>query len=153
MITKTEFIKRAAEKFKDKFEFVALPEQIDRQETTTIKVICPTHGQFEPKVKNFLDSKYGCPKCAKYALSHKERKLENRVIEKCSRPDIHPISNPIITDSKHVIGTVYCFLNKINNKVYIGKVIRNDYTLRFNEHRSQTTSNCVYFYRAINKYG
>src|ERR1700686_1957334 len=45
---------------------------------------------------------------------------------------------------------VYCFTNKINGKVYIGKT--KDTKKRYNKHK-KAPGDCPYFHKAIKKYG
>lgn len=62
------------------------------------------------------------------------------------------IQNPIVTDRKHIIGTIYCYTNLNNNKKYIGKTLRNNWHLRINEHTARR-SDCYHLHRALTKYG
>lgn len=153
MITKEQFIDRASEKFGDKFNYDKLPEIIPAMNKTDIEIECPIHGYWITKAKNFLDTKCGCPKCARNQAANTNRNVQNKLSDIILRPDVKFIENPLIVTKDKLVGTVYCFINTINNKIYIGKVIRHDFNERFNEHRSHANSNCVYFYRAIDKYG
>ena len=64
------------------------------------------------------------------------------------------IENPIITDKNQIIGTIYCFINTNNGKLYIGKTVQANYTRRFTSHKSRANKQeKFYFYRALNKYG
>lgn len=53
-----------------------------------------------------------------------------------------------------MVGTIYCFVNKVNHKLYIGKTVKSDYTERFYTHYHnafyRNLSN--YFYKALRKY-
>lgn len=68
-------------------------------------------------------------------------------------PKITPIENPKIVEKDYLIGTVYCFINKINNKIYIGETVKCNYKARFIEHQSKSKTVNNYFYKAIRKYG
>lgn len=49
-------------------------------------------------------------------------------------------------------GIIYCYINKINNKTYIGQTTRPKY--RYNQHLLDSKNpKKNYFHRAINKYG
>lgn len=64
------------------------------------------------------------------------------------------ISNPKIAKKGLFIGTIYIFVNKTNQKIYVGKTI-DTYAQRFNEHKYNafTKQTQTYFYNAIRKYG
>lgn len=152
---RTIFIQQAKEKFKDRFDYSKVDLFINK-ETDKICIICPIHGEFFVTPKSFLKSKNGCPKCAKnrHIISNVNLLSEkdgNNILE------LHSIESPIICDKEHYIGTVYCFINTINNKLYIGETVRSNYTERFNEHRQKAEllnyPGCTYFYKAIRKYG
>lgn len=154
MISKKDFADRVTKKYGDKYNLSLVPDIIQSIEKTKITIICPEHGPWTTTGKNLLDSKYGCPTCAKLiTLEARKNKSKNKLSEVVPRPDIIPINEPLIVSSSQIIGTIYCFINTVNNKIYIGKVLRHDYNERFNEHRSQSVSDCIYFYRAIDKYG
>lgn len=105
-----------------------------------IIITCPTHGDFEQIPTTFL--KIGCPECKKYTPL---------VLEKNK---IAYIKNPIkLSNKESVIGSVYLFRNKVNNKIYIGKTIGN-YNTRFSTHKRNIKSKInTYFYSALRKYG
>lgn len=67
--------------------------------------------------------------------------------------DIIPLKNPIICDKGYIIGTVYCFKNSINNKLYIGETVKRNFRSRFIEHCCHSKYGNSYFYKAIRKYG
>ena len=147
------FKQKTKEKFGDKYDISKITEKSFNAEKYKITVTCPTHGEWSTSARTFLESKYGCPKCAYNSAAKAKSSLKN-ALSTTIYPNIDPITNPIITDRKHIIGSIYCFINKINNKIYIGKVIRNNYALRWNEHRRCYNSDkCTYFHRAILKYG
>lgn len=144
-----DFIKKAKKIHGDKYDYSKV-NYVDNE--THVCIICPKHGEFwQSPHSHTSNHARGCKKCAM------ENRLQNvKAHNKISTNNIdlqNVVQNPIITDSKHILGTIYCFVNKTNNKKYIGKVLRSNYTTRFSEHRKRSHSNCVYFYRALTKYG
>lgn len=145
------FLQKAKEKFPN-FDY-SLVSSIRNMEETKVTIICPEHGEFTTTPKVLLKGKYGCPKCANILKAKKtgKNKLAKEII---SLPeDLTPIENPIIVEKGRLVGTVYCFINKETNKLYIGETVKSDFNERFNEHRSKAnkgTNN--YFYKAIRKY-
>lgn len=59
---KENFIKKAKEKFGDKFDYSKVDYQGSR---IGVIIICPEHGEFEIRPEGHLKSKTGCPKCSK----------------------------------------------------------------------------------------
>lgn len=144
------FIKKARVKF-PQFNYSQV-EEIFNTEKDKITIVCPEHGEFKTTPKSFLKAKYGCPKCANKlkGLNHKSK--VNKIVENII--ELPSIKNPIIADKDYIIGTVYCFRNKINGKLYIGETVRRNYEERFTEHRINSSKNPFnYFYKALNKYG
>ena len=150
-MTKEEFFNIVQIKFGSKFKISDVPDIIKNKETTKITVNCPDHGKFVTSVRTFIESKYGCKKCA-YESKSKEyvKTLETTV--GIMYPNIDPIKNPIITTKDNIIATIYCFVNKHNNKIYVGKTIDYSYLNRWSAHKT-THGGCKYFYKAIKKYG
>lgn len=148
-MTKEEFIKRAQEKFKDRFTFKELPERF-RLETTRINVICKTHGCFSIIARNFIDSRLGCRQCY---FEERRSKAKSKLSEIVPDIPFNPILDPIVPDKGFIIGTVYLIVNKINNKKYIGETVRRSYKERLIEHSVNCTKIQNYFYKAILKYG
>lgn len=146
------FIKKAKEKFGDKFDYTKV-DTFTSSEKDKICIICPIHGEFYTTPRIFLNSKFGCKKCSLESL-RKPKKINEVSI---SYEEIPSISNPLICSKDFYVGTVYCFINKVNNKKYIGETVRSNYSERFNEHRQKSSienyPGCTYFYRAIRKYG
>lgn len=141
------FIEEAKKKF-PQFNYDKV-QTFNNKKKDTIIIVCPIHGEFETLPTNFLHSKYGCSKCAR-----DQSKKHNNVLNHNTINDLHPISNPVIVSKNFLIGTIYCFINKINNKLYIGETVRSDYNERFNEHRNKAKNGInSYFYKAIRKYG
>lgn len=145
------FLQKAKEKF-PQFDYT-LVSSIKNMGETKVTIICPEHGQFETTPKVLLKGKYGCPKCANKLKAKKSEKNKLAIKNNTLPVDLIPIENPIITKKDKLIGTIYCFINKINNKLYIGETVKPDFNERFNEHRSRANAGIDnYFYRAVRKY-
>lgn len=56
------FIKKADEKYKSKFDY-SLVDTSNFKLTTKVKIICPTHGQFEQTPIQQLKTTFGCQQC------------------------------------------------------------------------------------------
>lgn len=56
-----KFLEKALNKFGDKFDYSKVNYE---KSTDKITIICPEHGEFETTAVQFLQSKYGCKKCA-----------------------------------------------------------------------------------------
>lgn len=63
--TTEHFIKKATDKFGDKFSYVKSEYKCRFCE---IEIECATHGSFTTLVSNHLSSKYGCEKCSREAM-------------------------------------------------------------------------------------
>jgi hypothetical protein len=62
-MTKEEFIEKANEKFKNKFNYSLVGDFINLKQK--VKIICPEHGEFEQRITSHLgDSIFGCADCA-----------------------------------------------------------------------------------------
>ena len=145
------FLQKAKEKFPN-FDY-SLVSSIRNMEETKVTIICPEHGEFTTTPKVLLKGKYGCPKCANVLKVKKtgKNKLAKEIISLLE--DLIPIENPIIVEKDKLVGTIYCFINKENNKIYIGETVKSDFNERFNEHRSKANKGINnYFYKAIRKY-
>ena len=70
--TKEEFIEKSINKFGNIFNF-SKTEYVDSR--TEIIVTCPIHGDFRAIPKEFLRTKYGCPKCG-----HDQSNLTRRIL-------------------------------------------------------------------------
>lgn len=114
---------------------------------TKVCIICPEHGEFL-QIPNDHSQGSNCPICAK------RKKRDDITIEIPNELD-YIIVNYKKANKGYIIGTVYLFINKINNKKYIGETI-SSIANRFSAHyynifKESSTNN--YFYRAIAKYG
>lgn len=144
-------IKKIRDKFGNKYDLSQIGI-IHNTEEDKITIICPKHGPFITTPKSILKSKFGCKKCAYELRNNKSGK--NDLIKECINIDnLIPLENPKVVDKNKLIGTVYCFINKTNNKLYFGETVKSDFNERFNEHRSKSKLGVVnYFYNAIRKY-
>ena len=152
MNTKTElFLKKAKEKFPH-FDYSKVSD-FNSSERDKVCIICPEHGEFYTSPKTLLHAKYGCPICAE-KLRHKRHKKYSIDQIKELPQDLVALPNPIILNKVKLVGTIYCFVNKVNHKLYIGKTVKSDYTERFYTHYYnafyRNLSN--YFYKALRKY-
>ena len=149
---KNKFIKKGQELFNNKFSYYkVIPFRSSEDDLITI--ICPIHGDFKTTPKAHLRSKYGnCPICSKLRGEIEKEELEK--IEFKLPENFEYISTPIITSKDKIIGSIYMFINTINNKMYIGQTVRDNYKNRFYEHKRNAQQNVQnYFYNAIRKYG
>ena len=115
-----------------------------------ICIICPKHGQFFQRVDIHLSGK-GCPKCGheRTGLACRKANLDNETILK-SHIKFPVLQKPQIPEKQYIIGTIYIFINKINNKAYVGQTY-NSYLKRWASHRN--AQDTYYFHTAIRKYG
>lgn len=147
---KENFIKKAIEKFGDKFDYSKV-DSFRNGEKDKVCIICPIHGDIFITPKQFLRSKYGCQQCG-YSNRNPKKNI-NEVVYKIDNIDLVGLPDPKILDETQIIGTIYCFHNITNNKLYIGKTVKSDYNQRFNEHKNKSKRVVNYFYNAIKKYG
>ena len=115
-MTKAEkFIIKAKEKFGDKFDYSKV-EYINSN--TPVIIVCPIHGEFQSKPVQFLQSKWGCKKCATIE-AHNKQKMNNE---------------QFITKAKQVWNTKYSYENTnyidSNHKVTITCPIHGDFKTR-----------------------
>ena len=68
--------------------------------------------------------------------------------------NLHTIDTQLLikNDNKHKAG-IYCILNNINGKFYIGSAITNRISVRFRNHCIHSSGGNIYIKNAINKYG
>lgn len=139
-----DFIEKAKFHHGDKYDY---SKSIYKSSQEKINIICPLHGEFYQLAQDHMRG-FGCAKCAgldkkEYISSSLNEELDKYIIKNFIQPSF-----------KEVIGSVYIFVNKTNNKKYIGKTILsiND---RFSTHKYNCKKNKFdnYFYRAIRKYG
>lgn len=155
-MTNEEKLKKFLEKAKVKFPNYdySKVEIFSNSEKDKVCIICPEHGEFYTSPKAFLKSVYGCKKCANILRGINSRKVKITKTTKNDLPlDLNPIENPKIVSKDELIGTVYCFINNVNNKLYIGETVKSSYNDRINEHHKNSVTVDNYFYKAIRKYG
>lgn len=146
------FLEKAKAKFPN-FDYSKVAE-FTNKEKDKVCIICPEHGEFVTSPRTFLASKYGCKKCANILKGINSRKVKNVTTAKNNLPeDLIPLENPITVDKSKLVGTVYCFINNVNNKLYIGETVKSSYNERITEHYSKSKTINNYFYKAIRKYG
>ena len=102
---KKVFIEKAEEKF-SQFDYSKV-EEFSNQERDKIIIICPIHGEFYTTPKTFLNSKHGCPKCAR---NHVAKILTKSEYDLCNpNLDFESIKDPIIAEAGFIIGSIYIF--------------------------------------------
>lgn len=77
--TKEKFLKRAVEKFGDKFDY-SLVEYVNMR--TMVDIICPIHGEFNTTPNAFLQSYNGCKKCGKIVRDTKNTSNKDEFVSK-----------------------------------------------------------------------
>lgn len=149
MYNTEKFIQKAKEKHGDFYDYSNVDYKGSKEK---VEIVCPKHGSFWQRADAHLGGK-GCPQCGHEKTGLATRKnIKNE--QKVELPNIEIINNPILCTNNSIIGSIYVFINSINNKIYVGKTI-NSYTLRWTKHKQDSDSkkdNC-YFHKAINKYG
>lgn len=141
------FIKKAKEKHGDFYDYSCVDYKGSREK---VEIICPKHGSFWQRADVHLSGK-GCYLCGHEKTGLATRKNIRNVVE-CQIPDISIVKNPKLCTNKTIVGTIYIFINNLNNKVYIGKTI-DSYTYRWSSHKHDSELFNYYFYKAIRKYG
>lgn len=142
-LTTEEFIQKAKLIHRDKYDY-SLSEY--KKSSERLIIICSIHGEFLQTPNVHLDN-HGCPSCSKTKKRKDISVLKNLEISK------YIIDNPInLSGSSKIIGSVYLFINSLNNKKYVGKTIIK-LSSRFSAHENKSKHVEYYFYRAIRKYG
>lgn len=145
-MTKEEFIKKAIVKHGNFYNYDKVDNLIFSKDKVCI--VCPKHGDFFQRQDIHLSGK-GCPKCGHErtgkACRSKNLEVATTIIEK-----IQVIENPKIPYENYIIGSIYLFVNKINNKKYVGQTYKK-YSERWTQHKIAKDN--FYFHIALNKYG
>ncbi len=104
-MSKEEFVKRATELHKGKYDYSLVKSFSNRNDTVTI--ICPIHREFKQTVANHLAG--GCYKCGKRATAKKMRKSKDRFIEDATQlhGDIYDYSEVEYVNT-HTPVTIIC---------------------------------------------
>ena len=95
-----------------------------------IIITCPIHGDFSQRVDGHLSGR-GCKKCGHIKTGLATRKKNLDIGE--SKPileGIDIINNPKMPFENYIIGSIYLFINNLNNKVYVGQTYQR-YTERW----------------------
>lgn len=142
------FIKRGNAIHQFKYGYSKVPEVFSVRDKVCIE--CSIHGEFWQRVDIHLSGK-GCPKCGHIRTGKACRKVKDKIVLEDKFKDISIIKNPKVAEYQYIIGTIYIFVNTVNNKVYVGQTYRN-YLSRWNEHILKESS-CHYIHNAIKKYG
>lgn len=100
-LTTQDFIKRAKQKYGNKFnlDFVVYENSHKK-----VKIICPTHGEFETKPQNFLKikNKYGCAKCGDSNCGNYLRKGLNKFILEAKNKYGNKFNYSLVKDYKNI---------------------------------------------------
>ncbi len=104
VLSKEEYISRANEKWGNKYSYII--NDWKGLCDSTIKVICPIHGEFETNARNHIlqNNKTGCPHCGKEQWI--EQKTENY--------------DEVIKEFKNIYGDLYEYPES-NRETYINK--------------------------------
>ena len=115
-----------------------------------IIITCPIHGDFSQRVDGHLSGR-GCKECGHIKTGLATRKKNLDIGE--SKPileGIDIINNPKMPFENYIIGSIYLFINNLNNKVYVGQTYQR-YTERWTQHKN--ANDTFYFHTALKKYG
>ena len=99
-MNKEKFIEKSKEIHKDKYDYTFV-EYVDSHKK--VKIICPTHGEFEQRPNNHISGKQGCPDCSK------TKKLNiKEFIEKSKKihGDKYDYSKSIYSNNKNLIKII-----------------------------------------------
>jgi len=142
-LTTQEFIEKAKLVHNEKYDY----SKVDyKKSSKKVIIVCKEHGEFEQTPNIHLDN-HGCPACSKLKKRNDISKIPNIKLSN------YIVSNPIELSGKlEIIGSIYLFINPINNKKYIGKTIMK-LSSRFSAHLNKSKHSDYYFYRSIRKYG
>lgn len=144
---KEVFVQKASKVQKQQYDYSKVPLEFSTRDKVCI--ICPKHGEFYQRVDIHTSGK-GCPKCGHERTGESCRKSNLDVKNQAKFEIQFPIiENPKIPEKQYIIGTIYLFINKINNKVYVGQTY-NSYLCRWTAHRN--AQDTFYFHTALKKY-
>lgn len=129
--TKDEFIKLAATKFENKYDY-SQAQYINNR--TKVTIICPIHGKFEQRPEDHLSTLTGCATCGS-KQSHKSQTLsEKEVIERFKEYHNENFNyNKFKYVTMHTRAIVTC--NRCNS----------DITVTPNNHLKRDCPNCSYY--------
>ena len=142
---KQQFIQKAQSIHGNLYDYSKISDFIMSKDKVCI--VCPKHGEFWQRQDIHL-SGHGCPKCG-HESTGRACRTKNLDI---STNDVkfNVINSPKVPYENHIIGSIYLFINKLNNKKYVGQTY-NKYTDRWTAHKNATDT--FYFHLALQKYG
>lgn len=142
---KQQFIQKAQSIHGNLYDYSKISDFITSRDKVCI--ICPKHGEFWQRQDIHL-SGHGCPKCGHESTG---RACRTKNLD-TSTNDVkfNVINSPKVPYENYIIGSIYLFVNKLNNKKYVGQTY-NKYTDRWTAHKNATDT--FYFHLALQKYG
>ena len=144
---KEVFMQKVIKVQKQKYDYSKVPFEFSTRDK--ICIICSKHGEFYQRADIHISGK-GCPKCGHERTGKACRKSNLDVKNQTNFQIKFPIiENPKIPEKQYILGTIYLFINKTNNKVYVGQTY-NSYLCRWTAHRN--AQDTFYFHTAIRKY-
>lgn len=144
---KEVFMQKVIKVQKQKYDYSKVPFKFSTRDK--ICIICSKHGEFYQRADIHISGK-GCPKCGHERTGKACRKSNLDVKNQTNFQIKFPIiENPKIPEKQYILGTIYLFINKTNNKVYVGQTY-NSYLCRWTAHRN--AQDTFYFHTAIRKY-
>lgn len=142
---KQQFIQKAQSIHGNLYDYSKIPEFIMSKDKVCI--ICPKHGEFWQRQDIHLNN-HGCPKCGHESTGRACRTKNLDISTNDVKFNI--INSPKVPYENYIIGSIYLFVNKLNNKKYVGQTY-NKYTDRWTAHKNATDT--FYFHLALQKYG
>ncbi len=116
---KEAFLQKSKVTQSKQYDYSKVPEEFSTRDKVCI--ICPKHGEFYQRVDIHASGR-GCPKCGheKTGLACRKANLDSKT--STNFPIKFPIvEKPVIPENQYIIGSIYLFINRINNKVYVGQ--------------------------------
>ena len=142
---KQQFIQRAQSIHGNLYDYSKISNFIMSKDKVCI--ICPKHGEFWQRQDIHLNG-HGCPKCGHESTGRACRTKNLDISTNDVKFNI--INSPKVPYENYIIGSIYLFVNKLNNKKYVGQTY-NKYTDRWTSHKNATDT--FYFHLALQKYG
>ena len=142
---KQQFIQRAQSIHGNLYDYSKILNFIMSRDKVCI--ICPKHGEFWQRQDIHLNG-HGCPKCGHESTGRACRTKNLDISTNDVKFNI--INSPKVPYENYIIGSIYLFVNKLNNKKYVGQTY-SKYTNRWTSHKNATDT--FYFHLALQKYG
>lgn len=142
---KQQFIQKAQSIHGNLYEYSKIPDVIKSKDKVCI--VCPKHGEFWQRQDAHLRG-HGCPKCG-HENTGKACRTKNLDVS-TNNAKFNVINSPKVPYENYIIGSIYLFVNKLNNKKYVGQTY-NKYTDRWTAHKN--AADTFYFHLALQKYG